>query len=223
MRALVSLFGKSPFSPLKDHMEKAKACVERLQPLFSAVLAGDQKTGKKLVDEICQLESEADDIKDGVRDHLPKSMFLPIDRRDLLEILVLQDSIADTSQDIAVTLTLRKMSWHADLTKSLEELLTEVTKVCVHAADIIQEFDELVETSFGGKEAEKVLGMIDDLSTDETIADGVGITVARQLFAVETEMSPVDVMMWYRIFRQVGQLADTAEGIGNRLRLLLAK
>ena len=87
----------------------------------------------------------------------------------------------------------------------------------------MQQLDELLETSFGGKEAEKVLAMLDDLKADETIADGTGMTIARKLFALEKELSAIDVMFWYRIFRQLGELVDLAEGIGNRVRLLLAK
>ena len=223
MKALLALFGKSPFRPLQAHMEKVRACVERLTPLFAAIVTGDEGGKKKLVDEICQLESEADEIKNDIRGHLPKSMFMPIDRRDLLEILTLQDFIADTCQDIAVSLTLRKMSVHAKLKGPLEDLLKEVTKTCVHAANVTQELDELLETSFGGQEAEKVLAMLDKVNADETIADGAGITIARNLFALENELSPIDVMFWYQIFRRLGELADLAEGIGNRMRLLLAR
>ena len=204
-------------------MEKVRACTERLSPLFAAIATGDDGGKKKLVDEICQLESEADEIKNDIRGHLPKSMFMPVDRRDLLEILTLQDSMADTCQDIAVTLTLRKTFVHPKLKGPLEDLLGEVTKTCKKVADVTQELDELLETSFGGKEAQKVLAMLDEVNADETIADGVGITIARKLFALENELSPVDVMFWYRIFRQLGELADLAEGIGNRVRLLLAR
>ena len=146
MRALMALFGKSPFKPLQAHMEKVRECVERIRPLFDALLAGNRDEVEKLVNEICRLESEADAIKNDIRGHLPKSIFLPIDRRDLLEILDHQDSIADISQDIAVLLTLRDLQFHPDLKEPLDNLLKEVTTVCQLAADITREFDELLET-----------------------------------------------------------------------------
>jgi predicted phosphate transport protein (TIGR00153 family) len=223
MKALLALFGKSPFKPLQAHMEKVRACVEHLNRMFSAMLSGDEATRKKLVDDICRLESEADAIKNDIRAHLPRSMFLPVDRRDLLEILTLQDFMADTCQDIALTLTLRETSFHPELKEPFTDLLKEVTRTCFHAADITQELDELLETGFGGKEAENVLAMIEQLNTDETIADGAGLALARKLFSLEKELTPVDVMLWYQVFRQLGELANLAEGIGNRLRLLLAR
>jgi predicted phosphate transport protein (TIGR00153 family) len=223
MKALLALFGKSPFRPLQDHMEKAQACVEQLVPLFDAVSAGDAKTLKTAVDEICRLESEADVIKNDIRSHLPKSMFLPVDRRDLLEILYLQDLIADRCEDIAVSLTLRTATLLPALKGPVDKLLAAVTKSCRGAGAVMEQMDELQETGFGGAEAEKVLGMIDAINADETTADDCGVALARQLFSLEGKLGPVDVVLWYQAFRELGKLADLAEGIGNRLRLLLAK
>ena len=222
MKALLALFGKSPFRPLQDHMRKVQACVEQLTPLFEAVSAGDAKTLQTVVDGICRLESEADAIKNELRSHLPKSMFLPVDRRDLLEILTLQDAIADRCQDVAVTLTLRATTLPPALKDLVGKLVGEVTKTCRGAEDVISQMDELQETGFGGAEAEKVLGMVDTINAEETIADDCGIELARKLFTLEGDLGPIGVMIWYQVFRQVGELANLAEGIGNRLRLLLA-
>ncbi len=223
MRSIWSLFAKSPFGPLQNHMAKVSECVERLQPLFKAVLEGNRDESEKLTAEILQLESDADAIKNETRNHLPKSLFLPVDRRDLLEILHLQDDLADGCQDIAVLLSLRaELRLHEDLHDPLNCLLKEVTGVCTRAAAIIQELDELLETAFAGPEAEKVLHMVEELNVEETVTDDLGIAIAKKLFALEEHMSSTEVMLWFRIFRQVGKLANHAEAMGNRVRLLIA-
>jgi hypothetical protein len=43
------------------------------------------------------------------------------------------------------------------------------------------------------------------------------------LFAHEDDMSPVSVMFWYRLIHWIGNLADDAERVGNRLLLLIAR
>ncbi len=223
MRSIWSLFAKSPFGPLQDHMGKVSECVERLQPLFKAVLEGNRDESEKLTAEILQLESDADEIKNEIRNQLPKHLFLQVDRRDLLEILHFQDSIADECQDIAVLLSLRdELRLHEDLHDPLHCLLKEVTGVCTRAATIIQELDELVETTFAGPVAEKVLHMVEELNIEETVADDLGIMIAKKLFALEEHMSSTEVMLWFHIFRQVGRLANHAEAMGNRVRLLIA-
>lgn len=223
MKALAALFGKSPFRPLQDHMEKVQACVERLTALFEAVAAGDAKAVKGVADEICTLETEADKIKNDLRSHLPKSMFLPVDRQDLLEILMLQDRVADRCQDIAVTLTLRTATLHPTLKAPAAQVLADVTKTCQGAQAVISQIDELQETGFGGAEADKVLALIEEIDAQKIVADGRGIDLARKLFSLEGELSPVDVLIWYQVFRRIGELTELSEAIGNRIRLLLAR
>jgi hypothetical protein len=43
------------------------------------------------------------------------------------------------------------------------------------------------------------------------------------LFAQEDNMKPVSVMFWYQLIQWVGDLADYAEKVGDRLRLLIAR
>ena len=167
LKALMALFGRSPFKPIQAHMEKSRACVKRIKPVINSIIDKEPAEFDRLFKEISDLESEADVIKNDIRSHLPKSIFLPIDRRDLLEILDIQEELPDTIQDIGILLTLRQLKLPADMKEPLNNLIDEVATVCNQAADMVQEFDELVETSFGGKEAEKVLAMIEQILTIE--------------------------------------------------------
>ena len=80
-----------------------------------------------LHDYLAELENEADGIKNELRAHLPKSLFMPVDRRDLLEVLDLQDEIADTAQDIAGLLVERKM----EVAEGMEQPLLNLVRRCV--------------------------------------------------------------------------------------------
>jgi predicted phosphate transport protein (TIGR00153 family) len=105
MRTIARLFGKSPFAPLQTHMNRVTLCMEKLTDIISS-----KSPPQKLVDELCKLEHEADITKNDIRNHLPKSIFMPIDRAQFLEILSLQDSIADQAEEIGLTLLLRPLS-----------------------------------------------------------------------------------------------------------------
>ena len=65
--------------------------------------------------------------------------------------------------------------------------------------------------------------MVGDLNKIESDTDEMGAALTRRLFAQEDEMSPVSVMFWYQLIQWIGDLADYAEKVGNRLRLLLAR
>jgi uncharacterized protein len=223
MRSIFDLFAKSPFGPTQAHLKKAVECAQQLRPLFEAVFAEDQYEIQQVVDRIDQLEHEADQMKNEIRNHLPKSLFLPVDRRDLLELIHMQDSIADSTQETAGILTLKKLQLPDVLKPDVLNLINEILVTCDMAMAIGSELDELTESSFGGPEAEKVLEMINQLDDAETKSDVIGVRLARQLFTLEDQMSPVDIMLWYQIFYTAGQVANYAERMGNRLRLLIAR
>ncbi len=217
------LFGQSPFKPLQEHMREVVRCANLVPGLLDALSSGDPGKVEAIRDEICLLENSADAIKNELRAHLPKSIFLPVDRSDLLEILDFQDSIADTAQDIAGLLVVRPMQPSDAMRDPLLIFAWRCVDACNQMAKIMENLDELVETGFRGREADSVLEMIDELNAIETDTDGLAMNLLRQLFAGEKTMDPVSVVLWLRLIHWIGDLADFAERVGNRLRLLLAR
>ncbi len=219
---LLRLFGQSPFKPLQEHMRVVVRCASEVPSLFDALCAGDEERISEIRDRVFALEREADDIKNELRSHLPKTIFMPVDRRDLLEILDLQDSIADTAQDIAGMLMVRRPKVIDLIHAPLMSLTQRCLDACRQMARIMEELDELVETGFRGPESEIVLNMINELNRIETDTDQKAIFLLNELFAHEEEFDPISLMVWHRLIRWVGDLANYSEKVGNRLRLLIA-
>ena len=217
------LFGQSPFLPLQNHMRVVMECAREIQPLIEALARNDQVTVIKAKDHIFEREAEADRIKNELRLQLPRSLFMPVDRRDLLDVLHMQDAIANTAQDVAGLLIERQMSIPEFMHDPLIALTSRCIDTCEHSASIIEELDELLAMGFRGREVEKVDAMLAELNSIEDETDELGIALARSLFKHESEMDPVSVMMWYRLIEWIGDLADYAEKVGDRLRLLIAK
>ena len=220
---LSRLFGKSPFLPLQTHMRVVLECAREIQPLIEALARGDEERVIKAKDHIFEREAEADRIKNELRLQLPRSLFMPVDRRDLLEVLHMQDAIANTAQDVAGLLIERQMTIPDFMHDPLIALTSRCIDTCEHSASIIEELDELLAMGFRGREVDKVDAMLTELNSIEDETDELGIALARSLFKHESEMDPVSVMMWYRLIEWIGDLADYAEKVGDRLRLLIAK
>ncbi len=168
---LLKLFGQSPIKPLQEHMRVVVRCAAEVPGLFEALCAGDDKKIQGIRDEIFTLENDADEIKNRLRSHLPKSMFMPVDRGDVLEILDLQDSIADTAQDIAGMLMVRRPTVLDPIREPLLDLTQRCRDACNQMAKIMEELDELLETGFRGRESTKVISMIDELNRIEPETD----------------------------------------------------
>ena len=217
------LFGESPFGALQSHMRVVIECAKEVQPLIDALIEGDQARVIAAKDLIFEREAEADRIKNELRLHLPKSLFMPVDRRDLLEVLHVQDSIANTAQDIAGLLIERRMDIPEFLRVPLRQLTERCIQTCELSGKVIEELDELLAIGFRGREVDKVDAMLKALNDAEDETDELGIALARALFDHEDELKPVSVMMWYQIIEWIGDLADHAEKVGDHLRLLIAK
>jgi predicted phosphate transport protein (TIGR00153 family) len=217
------IFGSSPVTPLQKHIDKVVLCVEQLIPYFECVNSNDWEHAAQIQSKLVQLEHEADEIKNELRLHLPSSLFMPIDRRDVLEVLDLQDHIANKAKDISGLTLGRKMS----LPKSISDGYMQFLKRCIDATRqaqvAINELDELVVTGFRGDEATRVKKMIEELHTIEGETDEIQVKLRAELYKIENEQSPIDVMFIYKIIEWTGDLADSAQSTGNRLQLMLAK
>jgi predicted phosphate transport protein (TIGR00153 family) len=221
MSWIQNLFRSSPIKPMQEHMRVAVACARKVEPLIQAMIAGDLERVRALRGEIDELEERADEIKNEIRSHLPSRLFMAMDRRDMLEILDAQDTIADTAQDLAGLADQRGMRVPAPLAAPLLELVRRVLATCEQAEVVVNELDELVETGFRGREVGRVAEMIESLGRIETDTDRLGENLARELFAMEGELG-VATVFWYQAIGWIGDLADYAERVGNRLRLLIA-
>ncbi len=217
------IFGNSPVTPLQKHIGIVVLCVEELIPYFESVINNDWDQAANTQAKLVQLEHDADEIKNKLRLHLPTSLFMPIDRRDVLEVLEMQDHIANKAKDIAGLTLGRKMS----LPKSISDAYMEFLKRCIDATRqaqvAINELDELVVTGFRGDEAIRVQKMIEELHVIEGETDEIQIKLRADLYKTEQELPPIDVMFLYKIIEWTGDLADSAQSTGNRLQLMLAK
>ena len=135
----------------------------------------------------------------------------------------MQDSIADTAQDIAGMLVERDMTLPEPMHAELGLFVEACVETCRYSGKIIEELDELLEMGFGGKESEAVLVMVTKLGELEDQTDEMGMNITRTLFRHEESMNPVTVMFWYMTIQWIGDMADYAEKVGNRLRLMVAR
>ena len=218
-----SLFGNSPVKPLQAHMASVQDCIVELIPFFEAVLEQDWKAAKSQQKKIAKLEGAADKLKRNLRMQLPRSLFMPVSRRDLLEVLTMQDKIANKAKDIAGLITGRKIEFPEAVSDKLIAFVQRAIDASEQAQTAINELDELIETGFGGREVKLVQSMIKELDAIESDTDKIEVKVRAALFKIEDDLPPVQVMFLYRTIDWIGELADLSQRVGSRLELLLAR
>jgi hypothetical protein len=220
MLTIAKIFGKSPFAPLQIHMDKVASCVLLLNDLFAVLKEKNYQKVGEIGLHISKKEHEADLIKKDIRNHLPKSLFLPIQRSDFLEILTLQDSFANKAEDIAVVVTLKELEFYEEL-KEFENFYKKNIESFLLAHAVIKEFDTLLETSFGGVEAQKVKNMIEELAYKEHELDIIGYNLLKKLYSLTDTVSYSTFILWHTILKEVGEISNIAEKLGNTIRMIL--
>jgi predicted phosphate transport protein (TIGR00153 family) len=221
MAWMEKLVGRSPIRPMQEHMTAAVNCAREIVPLVEAMAAGDKDAIRERRAEIDRLEHVADDVKHEIRSHMPRRLLMAMERRDLLDILDSQDSIADVTQDIAELADQRGMHLPPQLVEPFRALAQRTVVACEQGKRVIDELDELVETGFGDREVARVEEMISELGRIETETDELLDAACRTLFGMEAELG-VATVYWHQMLLWIADVADYAERVGNRLRLLIA-
>ena len=217
-----ALFGKSPVFPLNQHMDACDECAKLLLPFFKAVIDEDWEAVRKCRDEISKLEDDADQLKHKIRMNLPKSLFMPVPREDILDLLLVQDRIANKARDVSGLVLGRRMSIPKPLQQDFIAFTSRNVDAAKKARKSIRELDELFETGFRGAEAQLVISLVEELDEIENDTDDMQAKLRGGLFAIEKDLSPIDVIFLYQVIELVGEIADVAERIGRRLELLLS-
>jgi predicted phosphate transport protein (TIGR00153 family) len=216
------VFGASPALPLQDHGNTCFKAARELITLFENVVAERWDKVEESRETIVRLENEADELKKQIRSQLPKSLFMPVPREDILNLLLVQDRIANTARDISGLVVGRRMSIPKPLQKDFIAFTSRNVDAAKKARKSIRELDELFETGFRGAEAQLVISLIEELDEIENDTDNMQAKLRAGLFQIEAGLPPVDVIFLYRVIESVGEIGNVAERIGRRLELLLS-
>jgi predicted phosphate transport protein (TIGR00153 family) len=217
------LFGRSPFSPIQEHIGVAHGCVEELVSFFAGVIEADWVAAESAAERVYKLEDEADELKKSIRLNLPKSLFLPIPRSDLLEILRMQDKIANRAKDVTGLMLGRKMQIPHQIADQLFAYLQTTEHTVVQAVKTLAELDDLIESGFSGREINVVEKLVEELDRLEHETDIMQIGVRAALFEIENDLNPIAVMFLYKVIEWIGDIADQSQIVGHRMLYLIAK
>lgn len=223
MTNILNLFRKSPFEPLYEHRLHVQKSISLVKPLFKVMFAGDKKELERISQEIIEAEKAADDVKVEIRRILPKGVYLSVNREDLLRYLKIQENLADTVEDIMVLLSIKELSTPPELANEILLFVDIVVNVCDIADKATDHLRSLVESGFRGEDVREVLSLVEESEKGEREADIAGLKLAKLLFTLEDEMKPSDLILWFRIFKMIGSLADNADNTGDLLRTLLSR
>ena len=220
---ITSLFGKSPIAPLQKHMKKVHSCLKDFAVFAKATKAQDWDKAETIHISINNKEQKADKLKKKLRMNLPSTFMMPFSRRDLLDVLLIQDSIANITKDLSGLMMTRRMVFPEEIAGDFIKLAGLCIKTSAAALTAINELDELLETAFSSRKRKIVDKMIKTVNELEHETDDAQNDIRNKLFTLESDLPPVDVMFYYRAIEWLGETADAAQKVGSRFEVMLTK
>lgn len=224
MRSTITdIIKKSPFGPIQAHMIVSKASVEELINFLQFAIDlnwNEAVQSRKLISE---LENQADALKAETRGLLTKSIFLAVPREDILDLIKLADDIPNTVKDISGLMIGRQMEIPKQIASSFLLFAKEAAAITDAAAEAVDYIDELFQFSFGGNAAIKMQQLIEKLNSLENKNDHSEITLRAELFAIEKDFPPINIVFLYDIINKIGELSDRAEQVGHRISLIASR
>ena len=221
--SILGMFAKSPFSALQEHMDLGKKAAIALQNFLGSASVSDWGKASQYRQEIIDLEHAADDIKNQIRTHLPKSLFMSVSREDLLDLVYTMDEIPNTAKDISGIMIGRQMEIPNQIAEQFSSFTKAAIKAAKQASAAIEKVDEVRRGGFSSNDTDLLQGLVAELEQLEHENDDLEAALRNDFFEIEKDFPAVDVMFLYDIFNRIGSLADIAQTAGHILIRLVSK
>ena len=222
MRSVLGMFAPSPFEPLEKHVKIVRQCSDLYREMVVAYLDKDFERSDKIALRISELEHEADKIKNRIRERLPRSIFMPVDRGDFLNYLREQDQVADRLEEVALTMSLRRTEVPEELRGDFLDMAKKVCDVVDLVPLAVGSMIELLEATFKKKDS-KVNLYINLLNEKEQLTDDLDLKIRKRIFDIEDKLTHGELFHLMRVVKLLARVADHAENCGDRMRVMVAR
>ncbi|MBW1932850.1 MAG: DUF47 domain-containing protein [Deltaproteobacteria bacterium] len=211
MRLLISsLFFKSPFEDLQKHADKIKECAHLFREAVVCNMGQECKRFDLLTEQVARMESEADNIKRNIRNHLPRGILMPVDKFQFFQYLREQDKVMDEVEEALFWLSFRPEGIPTELATDIHHLVEAV----IQPIEKLPVLVTLATDYFKSKSTEqrnKMKSLIRDIRQHEREAD---------------HLERKDALVVYHLVRlveHIGDIADHAQNASDRMRAMIAE
>ena len=220
--SVADVVSSSPLALIETHANACLDCVKKLNDYFEAAQAGKWQRAEKIQGEIVKLEAIADGLKMDVRVNLPKGLWMSVSRADLLELVRVQDKMANETKDIVGLSLGRHMAFPNKLDEQLFSYIATVTEAVEKAVELVAATRQLSRTAFGVQQVKAIAAKCVAVEHLERHSDEMQAPLRAMLRAQEDSISPVDAIFLYQLLSKIGEIANHAEKISHRAQIIAA-
>ena len=218
--AISEVISNSPLALLERHVGVCVDCVERLPLYFAEAQANRWGRASDVREEICRFEGLADELKQDVRSNLPRGLWMSVSRADLLELVRVQDKMANGVKEVSGISLGRQLAFPAAMTSEVADFIDVVVQVSRVVVKIIGATRELSRSAFGTRQTNVILDFVSQVEADERRSDEMQAALRARLKEHEAELSAVDAIFLYQLLSAIGDIANNAEKVAHRAQII---
>ncbi|MCK4388729.1 MAG: TIGR00153 family protein [Desulfobacterales bacterium] len=221
MRLLISsLFFKSPFKDLQRHADKAKECARLFGEAAVCYIGEDCKEFDLLTEQVARIESEADDIKRDIRNHLPRGILMPVDKFQFLQYLREEDKVLDEVEEALFWLSFRPTGIPDEVAADFRHLVKAVIPPIEKLSDLVALATQYFRSRSEAQRT-KIKSLVRDIRQYEREADLLERELKFKIF--NTIKDALVVFHLVTLVEHVGEIADHAQNASDRMRAMIAR
>lgn len=211
---------QSPLRLLYEHALVTENAAQFIMPALKNYF--DNQPIDQMCSEVDMLEDKADELKVMIRESYSKLKFVYFDRVDVLTILHEEDAVIDAVDDFLKSLTLNKLE--KPLNKEIRDLIFELAEDSLDSVHMmamaIGDLLTLVESSFSRSIASEEDKLATKVETNESQTDRISLELGKKIYSMKNTIHPVDLYFLEKLVRLLTRIADHAENVAERIRMI---
>lgn len=214
---VIDLFEQPPIRLLLKHMEDVEQCVKLLPVFIQDAVNGDWQSAQNTFNKVVDIEHRADQKKFALRDLLRKDLILQVQKRDLLNLVIEQDKMANTTRDVCGLLLWRRDQFPHSLDGILSEYSKSVFNTCSYAKACLEVLVTSIDSVFTKESIAQLDEKLKKLEMAESETDTLQYDIRQKLLLEEQNFKGVQMVCFYDVISKIGSIADRAESYGQLL------
>jgi len=195
-----------------EHLEKIGETVRALIEELDAYIKGDVEGVINAYRRVFESEREADKVKESIIDELSSGVLHPIDREELIRLVLGSDDIAAHAKAAARRLLiLSKLDSRPP--QSVLESMRDIARIALEAVEKIASAIENLR-----RDPRKSIRLSHEVERLEEQADDIRLRTEEELVKWCNQGEPGDCLLSYRILESLEQSTDKCEDVGDIIR-----
>jgi len=197
------------------HLSKINDLTKTFRKFVEAFVKGNLDDMRKLYEDIFDIEREADNEKEKIIIEVSKGPFHPIDREDIMRLVLTMDDIAANIKSAS-----RKM-----LYSNPESVPTDVRNEFLKLGDMIIEIVSRLETALDAliKGSKDILKLADSVEREEEEIDDFRVELIAKILKWGDETGKLSsLLMLKEAVENLENASDKAEDVADIIRGIIA-